>query len=226
MTNTSIQLGTEAGVPYGYIVADYRPEGATKLLVSLHGFGERGNGTTELSRVAKVGAAKLIAAGSWKRREFVVVSPQLKAGSTQFYHTTLHSFILAMCKKYNISPSQVYLMGMSGGANSIFAYLLNYKANNALDPSKPQIKVVAATCIAGTVVASKGSQVIDTKLYVTHGEKDEIMSYVDAKGFVDTYNAANPAKKAVFKLFPFEAHVPYVWDTTYKQQEIYDFMLN
>jgi predicted peptidase len=208
--NIYVPLGTTAGEPYGYVY--YKPDGATKLLISLHGFGERGNGKDELYKVENVGAAKLVKDKLWTRSEFVVVSPQYSLTSTGAYHKTLHSFILQQCKKHSIDTTEVYLIGLSGGANSIYGYIVQ------------PYSVKAAVVISGAGSYTK-AYLARCKLWALHGEKDDVINYSGAKLFVDNYNKVPRTSPGKFTLFPFAGHIPYVWETSYRQNDIYDWML-
>jgi len=157
--------------PYGYL--EYIPQCVTvtencqtvyrcpdKLLISLDGYGERGNGTTELYKVANAGVAKLIKDGVWKRTEFIVISPQLSLSYNMYSPKTLNVFINQMAFKYNIDTTEVYLAGLSGGANSIYAYITNYKG------------IRAAVAISGAGNYKLATQSIPTRLWEFHGDAD------------------------------------------------------
>jgi predicted peptidase len=211
MPHTYVPLGTNPGEPYGYVY--YKPTTANKLLVSLHGTWQCGNGKSELSKVENEGAAKLIKAGKWTRPEFAVVSPQLAVGSNRFYHVTLKAFSDQMCIKFSIAPTEVYLMGISRGAISVFDYIIqNYSCK-------------AAVPIAGSGSPLKAGQAIKTKLWAVHGEKDQIIPYTASVDFVNAYNKANPKHLAKVTLLPFFTHEPIVWERTFQQNEIYNWML-
>jgi predicted peptidase len=131
-----------------------------KLLISLDGFGERGNGTTELYKVANAGVAKLIRDGQWTRTEFIVISPQLFTGQNMYSPKTLNVFINQMRFKYKIDSTEIYLVGLSGGANSIYAYITTYKG------------IAAAIAISGYGNYKLAANAIPTRIWEFHGEKD------------------------------------------------------
>ncbi len=211
MTQISIPLGSETGVPYGYLA--YAPVGATKILIHLHGHGERGNGKDELDRVKRNGLPKRIESGSYTRPEFIVLSPQYPEGSSMAYHTTLKRFVDKVCTKYGVPITEVYMIGLSGGANSIYNYIVN------------QTHVKAAVVISGGGPYSRANLAINTKLWALHGEKDTTVKPGPGKLFVENYNNAGPRVKALYTNFPLEAHSSYVWETTYKQDEVYNWLL-
>lgn len=207
----NIPLGQEAGVPYGYL--EYKPTGANRILIHLHGHGERGNGKDELYRVRRNGLPKQIDEGKYTRSEFIVLSPQYLIESSMAYHSTLNRFCQKMALKYNIPMTEIYMIGLSGGANSIFNYIVNYS------------HIKAAVAISGGGPYSKANLAISTRLWALHGENDAVINPLNSKRFVDNYNLANPRERAIFTLFPFEGHSSYVWEKTYAQSKVYDWLL-
>jgi predicted peptidase len=207
--NIYVKFGSEPS-PYGYVY--HKPVGATKLMVFLPGSGTMGNGTTELYKVEREGIAKLIKDGKWPRTEFVTVTPQLKIGSSSYHHATLHDFVLRQCKKHGIDTTEVYMFGISRGANSIYQYIIQ------------PYSVKAAIVIAGAGDARYAYRAIKTKLWAVHGTKDEIIPFNSAKAFIDNYNAVATRKAIIYPMF-WATHSPYVWETAAKQNEIYNWML-
>lgn len=207
MENKLIPLGTEKGVPYGY--AEYSPPGATKLLVSMHGHGARGNGKSELYKVLKEGAAKRIAAGTFNRTEFVVVSPQYASTSGYPYPGTLNNFINLMMDKYPVD--EIHLIGLSGGGIGVLNYIASYPVTSAV--------AIAASGPSKIGIATK------TPIWLFHGDSDTKVKTSESIEFANAYNVASPLVRAKLTLFPFEGHSAYVWDTVYKQDKVYDWMI-
>jgi predicted peptidase len=226
MTQINIPLGKEAGVPYGYL--EYRPESATRLLVHIHGYGERGNGTTELNKVRGNAAPKLIDQGKFSRTDFIVVSPQYASTASMAYHTTLFRFIRKMIEKYK--PESIHLIGLSGGGISVWKFLINLQENNTdlaiTHPAAKPVVITSAVIVAGDGDPSPAevAEIKGVKLWVLHGERDDKVKPSNGRKLVETYNLMSPAVPARYTNFPFEAHSAYVWETTYKQPEIYEFM--
>jgi predicted peptidase len=232
MTMINRFLGFVPNQQYAYI--ENKVEGAKKLLCSLHGLGECGDGSTELHKVTNLGVMKLVKEGSWKRTEFTVVAPQQKkpvapAKTTKFYHATLYKYLVAMCKHYGIAFDQIYLLGVSMGAISAYEFMLYLKKLNAeakaMDADAPQLVVRAVVCIAGDGKEELAKELIPAKFYATHGETDKTTPAKFSQLAVENYNKANPKYPAIYREFPFEGHSAYVWNTTCKQTSIYDWML-
>lgn len=191
----SLVLGQQIEVPllkpcpYGYL--EYIPlcETVTEncnivyrcpkaLLIALNGFGIRGNGITDLSKVANEGVARLIKDGQWNRTEFIVISPQLFTGQNMYSPKTLHVFITQMLEKYPVDTTEVYLVGISGGANSIYPYISTYKG----------IRGAVAISGYGSSKLAIGAFTNGTKVWEFHGQNDGIVPY--STSFYKAYSAA------------------------------------
>lgn len=173
--------------PYGYL--EYRPACETvtnncqvtyqcpkALLINLDGWGARGNGTTDLYKIANEGVSRLIKDGVWKRNEFIVISPQLSALNSMYSPKTLHVFIAQMVQKYSIDPNEVYMVGLSGGANSIYPYITNYT------------DVKAVVCISGAGNYKVAYKAINTRLWAFHGLSDSQVPVKPDISFNANYN--------------------------------------
>lgn len=171
---SQVEVPLQRPCPYGYL--EYVPgcESVTEncqlifkcpvaLLINLDGWGARGNGTTELYKVANEGVAKIIKDGQWVRKDFVVISPQLASTARMYSPLTLNTFIKQMIFKYGTDPNQVYLVGLSGGANSIYAYITNYTG------------VRASVAISGSGNYKMAYRSLPTRLWEFHGDADTIV---------------------------------------------------
>jgi predicted esterase len=206
-------LGTVSGAIYGYMehVPDPAPK---KLLISVHGWGERGNGKVgELERVLRVGVAREIVKGNNLWKDFIVISPQYPTTSTGLYAPNFHKFVLLMCKMYGVDSTEVYMAGISGGANSVCSYITSY------------YHVKRAMVVAGTGNPVNAHKAINTVLLAYHGTKDETIPYANAQNFIDKYNAANPKVKAVLRPVWLWKHEPVVWDRAFADPGTYKFFL-
>lgn len=185
ITQTEVPL--QKPCPYGYL--EYLPACETitenckveyrcprALLINLDGWGPRGNGTTDLFKVASEGIARLIRDGVWDRKEFIVISPQLGALSNMYSPRTLHAFIAQMIFKYDIDPNQIFMVGLSGGANSIYAYILAYD------------DVKAVVCISGAGAYKQAYKSIGTRLWAFHGAADRTVYPQSDISFYKNYN--------------------------------------
>lgn len=206
--------------PYGYL--EYIPACVTTiancdtivkcpraLLISLHGVGKRGNGTTDLHLASDEGIARLIRDGQWKRTEFIVLSPQFFANQTMFSPRTLHAFVEQMIIKYKPDPGQVYMVGLSAGANSIYPYITIYR------------DVRAVITIAGAGNYKLAYRAVGVRLWAFHVNDDTRVSSGPDKRFIPNYNlsadsAHNRFEHARLTLYPSGGHTG--WQQTYTGQ--------
>jgi predicted peptidase len=202
-------------VEYGYY--EYKPEGATNILIFVHGHGERGNGHSELSRVLKIGIPRLINEGKWQDvypfNQFIIIAPQYPVKAANMYPDTLKSFIEKMCVKHGIAMDRVYMVGISGGAISVLNYIVKFN------------HVKAALAIAGQGNTSLAAKAKNTKVWLVHGEDDTVVKVSGSKNFVDAYNKANPPVPAKFDPIPNYGHEGGVWDRAVSRPKYYEFML-
>ncbi|HSE56941.1 MAG TPA: hypothetical protein VLB02_02555, partial [Candidatus Paceibacterota bacterium] len=120
------QMGFYESLPKGY---NDDPAREWPLIIFLHGDGERGNGTTELSRVLGAGLPKVINEGAQleytvngKLDSFVVIAPQLDAGSSEWHPYQVDAFIEYAKENYRIDTDRIYLTGLSLGAFGAHRY--------------------------------------------------------------------------------------------------------
>jgi predicted peptidase len=218
--NTYVPLGTHPNQIYGYVV--YQPVDAKKILISLHGIGQKGDGKTQLSKVENEGVARAIKRGEYKRSEFIVISPQR---STDFaYHETLYNFIQRVCQIYNVPTDQVYLTGISGGGISGFQFLHELKNLNAKFSNKPAIKIRAFVPVAADDPHYTKEPFCDIPMLTVYGLKDKTIRLDKLFASIKAYNACATVK-CVEIIEPLFGHDSALWYQAYKLPDIYDFLL-
>jgi poly(3-hydroxybutyrate) depolymerase len=218
--NVYVPLGTHSNHIYGYAV--YQPADAKKILISLHGIGQKGDGKTQLSKVENEGVARAIKRGEYKRSEFIVISPQR---STDFaYHETLYNFIQRVCQIYNVPTDQVYLTGISGGGISGFQFLHKLPELNAKFSTKPAIKIRAFVAVAADDPYFKDPHFCDIPMMAIYGLKDKTIRLDKLIASIKSYNQCAPIK-CVEIIEPLFGHDSALWYQAYKLPDIYDFLL-
>ncbi len=221
---TERPLGTTPAMQGFY---EYLPPGyggmPRPVLVFFHGGGERGNGTTELSKLLVHGPPWLISKDEWPaERPFVVLSPQHSseiggcpdADEVQ----TFLSFALA---NYAIDPKRVYLTGLSCGGHAIWRYLGKYGG-----------KSLAATvpiCGDGRDAWTMGGcGMAGAALWAFHGDADPTVLPVGTTETVaHLLECPQPPRKEIkMTMFPGVQHEswPPVYDLS-AGQDIYTWML-
>ena len=108
---------------YEYVPPTYASRTDWPLIIALHGDGEVGDGTTQLSRVITQGLPLQIQNDHWDPgHRFVVLSPQM-ADIFERRGDVLQTYIAFAIANYDIDPHRIYLTGYSGGAEPMDNYL-------------------------------------------------------------------------------------------------------
>lgn len=210
-----------------YLPASYNANSTTKLPVILffHGSGENGTGSeSDMYKIYNTGLPQLIKNNTWTYKDqFVVLMPQHfsdKPFNLCPSAGEVRNFIDFARANYNIDPSQVYITGLSCGANGLYDYIGAYPTNE---------KVAAAAVISGN--GSKASRVagcnITIPLWSFHGDKDPTSPYTNDVIADNVYKACPaPHAEATLTIYPGGLHD--VWTRTYDLSagnDIYAWML-
>lgn len=196
------------------------------LLISLHGGGQMGNGTTDLPLILKEGVPKLVSEGHFppsftvkgQNFSFVIVAPQFNSYS---YAPDINAVIEFAKKNYRIDASRVYMTGLSMGATEIWNYAVNYPKS-----------VAAMSLMSGvpTAVNAFASKVATAgiPLWAFHNNGDDIFSVDTVKLLVSRIDALKPAYPPILTTGP-GPHDSWTkaTDPEYKENNmnIYEWML-
>ncbi len=218
-----------------YKPADYDLHPNTKypLIIFLHGIGERGNGTTELDKVAYVGLPNIIYRGNkmnftWngKSETFVVLAPQCPVKYGMWPAAFVNDLIAYAKQNLHIDPDRIYLTGLSMGGGGSLRYISDALPDNAKN-------IAAVATIAAPCTFRTGQYAAEAHLPVWcfHAEDDPTASVQCTKNAIAGLKQWNPSPKPLLDLWPAGGHV--VWDrvytdTNYKYQgivNIYEWFL-
>jgi len=230
-------LTASNGVFFGFY--EFRPPNygttTTKypLIISLHGIGERGNGTTELYKVAGQGIPKNIAAGNkmtftWngKTESFLVLAPQCRRIDTLWYSYYINEMINYAKKNLAVDTNRIILTGFSMGGGGVWTYTSESKANGS------KLAAIAPVCAACLMTNAKN--IADAKLpvYAFHALNDStaVALPICTKNAIDSIKKYNPVTKPQATYYNTTTHIvwPYAYDTgyTYQKPNIYEWFLN
>ena len=218
---------------YEYKPTDYTANPTTlyPVIIFLHGIGERGNGTTELSRVAGNAIPKYINAGHkmrffWngKWETFLVLSPQLSTGYGWWQTFYVDEMIKYAKNNLRIDTNRIILTGLSLGGGGVWGFSTQSLANSQ--------KLGAIGAICPTCESVNWCNVGNANLptWAFHATNDGTIPYTCTNGAVNAIGtcAGNQAKPYL-TLFSSGGH--FIWDqafdTTYSNQNpnIYEWFL-
>jgi poly(3-hydroxybutyrate) depolymerase len=199
-----------------YKPVEYATEGNVKhpLIIFLHGIGERGNGTTDLKYVARIGLPAAIRNGNqmrytWngKTETFLVLSPQCPSKYGMWPQRIIDSLISYAMTNLRIDPDRIYLTGLSMGGGGTFRYISTH-------PYFAR-RITAAATICAPCTFENGQYAADAKLPVwgMHAADDAVALSMCTDRAVSRINALNPEVKALKTTWPTGGHQ--IWDRMY-----------
>ncbi len=190
----------------------FLPEGYGKkqkrwpLMLFLHGAGERGD---DLEKVKKHGPPKIVQ--TRKDFPFIVVSPQCPEEQWWTIKTeVLINLLDEIIERYDVDTERIYLTGMSMGGYGSWALASEYPDRFA---------AVAPICGGGNHMMSLTLK--DVLVWAFHGAKDDVVPLKESQELVDAINARGGNAKLT--VYPDAKHDS--WTQTYKNQELYDWLL-
>lgn len=230
---TQISQVSPQGVSYWeYLPPDYQSSYDTyPLIIFLHGMDERGNGTTDMTKVMRHGPPKHIKNGhdmgffvNGKKEHFLVISPQ--TASRSWSMTLVDDFVKYIIDNYKVDKNRVHVTGLSKGGGSTWAVAVS-------DANEPN-KYASAAPVCGWARPSKGCVIADRGIAVWafHGDTDGTISISSDQNMINAINncttpVASP--KAKFRIYSGVNH--YIWnlaysvDHSYQNPNMYEWML-
>ncbi|HSB93949.1 MAG TPA: PKD domain-containing protein [Flavitalea sp.] len=216
-----------------YKPEDYDQGDNTKkypLIIFLHGKGNKGNGTTELSRVTANGIPKYIEEGNkmtftWngKSETFLVLTPQLSPDFNAWPTFYAEEMIQYAKANLNIDTNRIILTGLSLGGGGVW----NYSGSDAKNTS--QLAAIGVSC--GTKPLSSYKNIADQHLptWAFHASDDEMVSVKNTLAIIRNIKSYQPATKPYQTIWPTGGHAIWdkVFDTThnYQNPNIYEWFL-
>jgi dienelactone hydrolase/uncharacterized protein (DUF2141 family) len=202
---------------YEYKPVDYTANPNTKypIIIFLHGIGERGNGTTDLPRVAANAIPKYIAAGHPMRffhngqwETFLVLSPQLASNLWDWPAFYVEEMIKYAKNNLRIDTNRIYLTGLSLGGGGTWRYATT-SYNNAKQLAA--IAPVCGTCgwanMCSTIAAA------NLPVWAFHAQDDGMVGYGCTTGAIANINACSPSVPPIMTIYPNGNH--FIWDRSY-----------
>lgn len=201
---------------YEYKPTDYSANPNTKypLMIFLHGIGERGNGTTELSRVTGIGVPRYIQDGekmtfTWngKTETFLVLSPQLSNNYGWWQPFYVEEMIKYAKQNLRIDTNRIILTGLSLGGGGVWGY-----AAGSLTNAK---KLAAIAPVCGTCQNVNWCNISNANLptWGFHAQDDGTVPSSCTSGAVTAINNCSGPVKAYASIWPTGQH--WIWDRAF-----------
>ena len=184
------------------------------LIIFLHGIGERGNGTTQLSSVAANGIPKYINAGNpmrfyWngKWETFLVLSPQLSTSYGDWQDFYVEEMIKYAKANLQVDTNRIILTGLSLGGGGTWHYSTSSLAN------AQKLAAIGAVCGTCSAVTPANIANANLPLWAFHALDDGVVGAGCTTSQVANVNAASPAIPPYMTLFSNGGH--FIWDRAY-----------
>lgn len=215
----SVNIGFYEFTPKGYNKNQNHP-----LIIFLHGISERGNGGSDLAKVARVGIPKLIKKGhnmefsfKGKKESFVVLSPQLSNSYGSWQPFYIEELIKYAKKNLGIDENRIYVTGLSLGGGGVWSFIS--KEANAKE-------IAAALPICGTCMLNNPSSVAKANLpvWAFHAKNDSRVSVNCTLGAIERINLLRPNPKAKQTIWSTGNHS--IWDKVYNDKGTYEWLLS
>jgi predicted esterase len=208
------QITPGIGGYYEYLPVGYDGVKKFPVIVFIHGVGDKGNGTTELSRVLRTGLPLLINNGSFPSQftvggqnfSFIIIVPQFAGWPSANDVNNVIDFTEA---NYKIDPERIYLTGLSMGGGAVWDHA-------ASSPARAnRLAAIFPICGASTP-NSAGQQVIanaNLPVLATHNQDDDVVTVSNTIGWVNGINSFNPPTPAIKVIWPSGGHN--AWGASY-----------
>lgn len=202
-------------LPKNYQENDPNPR---PLLVFLHGYGERGDGSERLPLVRVHGPLSYIDQGN--DLPFIIAAPQLSRDNEYWTGYIVDALIKDVEKKYSVDKSRISLTGLSMGGYATWIVGMFY-------PNK----FAALAPVAGGNIfqfdipgIGKEKQEIcrlkDIPIWAFHGEQDTIVPFEDEQEMIQELIKCDA--KVKFTLYADKSHDS--WTETYNNPEFYQWL--
>jgi poly(3-hydroxybutyrate) depolymerase len=215
--------------PYDYNNGKNHP-----LIIFLHGIGERGNGTSDLYKVAFNAIPKYCANGATmqfthagQQYSFLVLSPQLSTTYGQWEPFHVEEMIKYAKKNLRIDPDRIYLCGLSLGGGGVWKYATTSAANAR------GLAAIAPVCATNESVTYCHIASENLPVWAFHAVDDNVVGSANTTYVVNQVNACNPKPGVVPKVKLYDNGGHAIWDRAFDMghtwqspQNIYEWFLS
>lgn len=177
------------------------------LMINLHGTGERGDDSTQLSLVQNDLTRNI----ENNQVPVILICPQLTKSYSVWYAPDLDSLVAQVKQKYNIDDTRIMVIGYSLGAKGVWDWTMS-------NPTQFSCSVP----IAGFGDVSKAASLINLPVWAFHNKYDDFIDAYSTTSIIDAIKAAGGTKT---RLTLYEASGHGGWPETYKNPEVITWML-
>ncbi len=202
---------------YEYKPVDYNVDTTKKypIIIFLHGIGERGNGTTELSRVLANAIPKYIDAGhpmtftslSGVQETFLVLSPQLCGSCGSWQNIYVDEMLKYAKANLRIDTNRIFLTGLSLGGGGTWKYATASTANAKQFAS---IAVTCGTCEWGNMCNLSN---VNLPVWAFHAVDDGTVNVSCTNNAISSMMSCNPTVVPIKTIYPSGNH--WIWDMSF-----------
>jgi predicted peptidase len=228
MTAISANVNADCAGYYQAIPARY--DSSSKkypLILFIHGIGELGNGTSELSNMLRTGLPRLIYKKNFpadfesagKHFSFIVLSPQFKKRPT---NAEVNGVLQYALQRYRVDTTRIYVTGLSMGGGVTWDFSSEYGAS---------ITASVPICGGSWPDDNKASHIASFNLpvWAFHNVDDPTVPVSYSMDYVSKINSHHPLTPARLTTWPTGGHD--AWTKTYDPSfkgngmNIYQWML-
>lgn len=196
-----------------FIPHDYKKDGdkTYPVILFLHGVGENG---TDGWAPTKVGIGPMVQANE-KTFPFIVAFPQSRSDKLGNANEQKRAAAILdeVLKSYKGDPKRVYVTGLSAGGASTWDMAVAYPDRWA---------AIAPVCCAGSV-PEEAARIKHIPCWCFHGAKDQAAPIKLSRMMIKALEAAGG--KPRFTIDPEGAHTVEYFDSVYKNQDLYKWLL-
>lgn len=215
--------GFRARIPALYSKTDKK----YPLIIFIHGIGELGNGSSELSRVAYFGISGLVSRKelpanfkvNGENFSFIVISPQFKKWPSA---DDVNALLEHLKKKYRIDEKRVYISGASMGGGATWDFAAKYA---------DKIAAIVPICGAATINDNGAKNIANNKVAVWafHNRDDGTVSVNNTINNINKIKSFSPTKEVKQTLWDTGGHDSWTRSTSLAFKEdnknIYEWLL-
>jgi len=193
--------GYYLGLPYLYDSTSK----SYPLLISIHGAGQLGNGTSNLPSILFDGVPRMVTAGKFPANfevngnnfSFIIIAPQFVRYPA---NVEIDAVIQFAKKHYRVDPKRIYLTGLSMGGAVSWDAGADYHAEIAA--------IVPISGVPKDDDHSKAKAIADSKLpvWTFHNQNDDVTNSIVTKEYVSLINSFSPAIPPKMTIFQAEGH--------------------